>query len=234
MVAQEHQCQAAAAVGLAVGGVQPQGLVKVAQGRPGDSKSRYARPRELSTRGWPGLKNQGVRVVVDRAGVVAPVRPGHAADLVEVGPGLAAGQGAVAGADHLVGAIQVEQHHHPQAVCRVEVGGDLQGRIAGRQGVFEAPVAAGAARRAAVVARQHGIPRLLVPDRVFQVAQGRRAMLRRLVVALLLHRGAAAIERRQLGLELDRLREPLDRLVPLLLPLKHLGQAGEGDGIAAR
>ena len=59
-------------------------------------------------------------------------------------------------------------------------------------------------------------------------------MGRRLVVTLLLHGGTAAIERRPIGFERDRLGELLDRFVPLLLPLEDLGQVGIGDGIAAR
>ena len=90
---------------------------------------------------------------------------------------------------------------HPQAVRRVEVGRDLQGRIAGRQGLLEPPVPAQQLAAPGVVARQDGIARLLVPDRVLQVAQGRRAMRRRRVVTLLLHRGPAAVERRPAGLE---------------------------------
>ena len=184
MVAQAHQRQTPAAVGLAARGVQPQRLVEVAQGQPGRIGDQVGQAAQAEHAGLAGAEHQRLRIIVDRAGVVAAAGPGHAADLVDVGPGLALRQGTVARADHLVVALQVEQHHHPQAVRPVVVGRDLQGRIAGRQGLLEAPVPAQQLAAIGVVARQHGIAGLLVPDRVLQVAQGRRAMRRRLVVTL--------------------------------------------------
>ena len=161
-----------------------------------------------------GVQGQGLGVVVDGAGEVVAAGPRQAAEPVQLGGGRAPGQRGVARVDHVVVALHLEQGGDPHEVGDGRVGGDRQRGVGGRRGR-----PGGRASRSSSRPRRtwsSAAPRLPGGSRRADSSRSCSAasdLGRRQVVAVEPGQRPAAVQRRHLRLERDRLAQPLDRLV---------------------
>ena len=240
VLAQRRQRQAPADVGIRIRGIEPDGLLEIAQRRPwsiGDQVEHAPPCPDLCGFGllWlsaPHLRALGLqadrqRVILDRALVVLDLLAGQPAELVKLGRRLAPAQESVAGPDGVGVAIQLPQDLDADQVGFEMIAVDPERRVARRQRFLMAPFLEQKPRPLRLVERDDGASRRFEPDRLLQIGEGPARWGGPWSFRLQVHGRSGAVERRPARPQADGPGELVDRLVGLVLPLVHLGQGLE-------